>query len=217
MSAADSLAHWAALLKSFENAVTGNTGKVLKSGPTQPYRTYVEALEPRVLLTGAPMEDRGWVSLIVEQAIAASISTNLGVLAQDQLGDGYTHVSTHTDAPTMDDENYVWNNQFGFPVTVASDSGLGFLDQYKSDLAAVKAMIAADAAAAIAAGSHLESVVIIGHVTVPYSGNDFPYDVGHGARAFPTDRYYADLDASPETPGETITQTSRMAATRSTS
>ena len=167
-------------------------------------RTLWETLEPRVLLTATPMEDRGWISVIVDNTRVAGISSNLTQFAQDQLGEGWTHVSVHTDAPRMEDQLYIWNNSTHQAVSFANGNlTTNIVNQYKSDLAAVKAMIAADAAAAIAAGSQLNAVVIIGHVTVPYSGYTTPYDAIHGARAFPTDRYYSDLDASPETWGIT--------------
>ena len=59
----------------------------------------------------------------------------------------------------------------------------------------VKNMIAGDAV-----DGTLKSVVIVGHVTVPYSGPT-DYD-SHGNRAMPTDQYYADLDATPQTWGD---------------
>ncbi|MGH7177335.1 MAG: hypothetical protein ACREJC_08150, partial [Tepidisphaeraceae bacterium] len=55
--------------------------------------------------------------------------------------------------------------------------------------------IADDAADAIAADSQLAQIILVGHVTVPYSGLTH-YDT-HGERAFPTDLYYADADATP--------------------
>src|SRR5437773_1097422 len=79
-------------------------------------RWLLEALEARTLLTGSPYEDRGWISIIVDNTVATSISDNLAQLVQDEIGDGETGVSVHTDAPRMDDENYVWSNSQGIPI-----------------------------------------------------------------------------------------------------
>ena len=146
---------------------------------------FFEALESRVLLTGSPYEGRGWVSLIVDNTLADAIDDDLVQLEQDELGDGWTAVSPHTNAPRMDDENYVWNNSQNSAVTLDFDEDLHNLDQYKADVQTVKNMIADDAEAAEQAGSHLAQIVIIGHVTAPYSGL-MDYDGGdHGRRAFP--------------------------------
>ncbi|MGH7178453.1 MAG: hypothetical protein ACREJC_13830, partial [Tepidisphaeraceae bacterium] len=87
-------------------------------------------------------------------------------------------------------------------MTLEFDSELHNLDQYKDDLQAVKDMISDDAADAVAAGSQLNHVILVGHVTVAYTGW-FQYDSGtHGGRAFGTDLYYADAQASPQTWGD---------------
>ncbi|MGH7178452.1 MAG: hypothetical protein ACREJC_13825, partial [Tepidisphaeraceae bacterium] len=73
-------------------------------------RAIVETLESRTLLTGSPYEDRGWVSVIVDNTVASDLSEKLAQFKSDLIGDGHTRVTIHTDAPRMDDENYVWSN-----------------------------------------------------------------------------------------------------------
>src|SRR4051794_27003368 len=72
-------------------------------------RATAEPLESRMFLTGSPYENRGWVSIIVDHTVASSVSADLAQLQQDLIGDGWTSVSVHTDAPRMDDGNYVWH------------------------------------------------------------------------------------------------------------
>ena len=92
----------------------------------------------------------------------------------------------------MEDNTNVWRNDQQPPVPVVSTTA-----QYRADRQTVKNMIAGDATDP---NHPLKSVVIVGHVTVPYSGTT-SYD-GHGGRAMPTDQYYADLDATPQTWGD---------------
>lgn len=158
---------------------------------------FFEPLEPRMLLSASPYENRGWVSVIVDNTLQSSLTARLAQFKQDLIGDAWT-VSLHNDAPRMDDEHYVWNNFLGVPVTNANFGD--FKEQYISELQIVKDMIASDAEDALAAGSELKQVILIGHVAAPYSGL-LNYD-GHAQRAMPTDAYYADLDATPATWGD---------------
>ena len=152
-------------------------------------REFVEKLESRVHLS---YDDRGRISVIVDETIASDLSAELAQYKQDLIGDGWT-VSVHTDAPRMNDNENVWDNS-----TPQNPQRIDYTTQrYRQDLDEVKGMIADDDAEADA----LKAVVIIGHVTVPYSGLT-NYD-GHEFRAMPTDQYYADLDGSPATWGDT--------------
>src|SRR5439155_2463810 len=111
---------------------------------------------------------------------------------------------SHLAAPRMFDDRDVWNNTdpsnaYAIPSTT---------NDYRSNLAAVKSLIAADAAAATAAGSQLKAIVIVGHVTVPYSGltdydNHVNVSSGGPGRAMPTDQYYADVDGTAASWGDT--------------
>jgi hypothetical protein len=93
----------------------------------------------------------------------------------------------------IDDDN-VWDNSDPTPFAQATTT-----TQYRADLQTVKDMIADDAE-----DGTLKAIVIVGHVTVPYSGIT-SYD-GHSppGRAMPTDQYYADLHASPQTWGDLV-------------
>ena len=177
--------------------------------------SFIEPIEPRTLLTGSPdYANRGWVSIIIDHTIATSIAPKLEQFKRDLIGDGFViapdapgaaDVLAHTNAPRMDDENFVWHNTttpIG-PVTLEVDEELHHLDQYKLDLQDVKDIINYDAAAATSAGSQLTQVILIGHVTVPYSGGT--NGTAHEAGAAPTDLYYADLDGTPATWGDSLT------------
>ena len=96
----------------------------------------------------------------MDETIAPDLTAELAQYKQDLIGDGWT-VSMHTDAPRMNDNANVWNNAADPPVGITSTT-----QQYRDDLAEVKAIIAADDAEA----DVLKAIVIVGHVTVPYSG-----------------------------------------------
>jgi hypothetical protein len=141
----------------------------------------LEALEHRFLLS---YDSRGKISVIVDNTRAEAISAELAQYKQDLVADGWI-VSMHTNAPRMNDDLNVWDNrdpEHAAPVESTTP-------QYRQHLQDVKDMIAADAA-----DETLKAVVIVGHVTVPYSGYT-SYD-NHGSRAMPTDQYYADLDGT---------------------
>src|SRR5438105_4850949 len=87
-------------------------------------RVVIEALESRVHLS---MDDRGRISIIVDNTLASSISVGLSQLDMDDVGDGWS-VSLHTDAPRMDDEHYVWDNVNRIPIT--NDNFGDFKQQY---------------------------------------------------------------------------------------
>lgn len=112
-----------------------------------------EQLEPRCLLTAASYTDRGWVSVIVDRTVASVLAPRLDRFKQTLIADGYTiapdsqlpNVLSHSDAPRMDDENYVWNNAIPRHINKQFDAINGNkLTQYKSELAQVKAIISAD-------------------------------------------------------------------------
>ena len=150
----------------------------------------IEALEQRMHLSYG---SRGKISVIVEGGVASQLAAELGQLEQDMIADGWT-VSMHMNAPEMNDNANVWDNDDVPPSAVTST-----LTQYRTDLQTVKGMIAADFPTGVPSGK-LGAVLIIGHVTVPYSGTT-KYDT-HGDRAMPTDQYYADLDGTPQTWGD---------------
>jgi hypothetical protein len=156
-------------------------------------RCAIDALEQRVHLS---YDSRGKVSVIVEGGVAPALTVELNQLQNDLIADGWT-VSMHTTAPLMKDNDNVWRNNVEPAVAVTTTT-----TQYRTDLQTVKDMLVGqngDFANGVPPGK-LGAVLIIGHVTVPYSGIT-SYDT-HGGRAMPTDQYYADLDATPLTWGD---------------
>jgi hypothetical protein len=132
-------------------------------------RAVTEVLEQRCLITGSPYEDRGYVSIIVDNTVWSSVSANVVQLQQDLIGDGWNGVEVHDDAPRMDDEHYVWRDFTGVPSPVTNSTyQSGKKAQYAADIQSVKDMIAGDADTADTSGSELKQVILIGHVTVPY-------------------------------------------------
>ncbi|MBC8107557.1 MAG: hypothetical protein H7Z14_13275 [Anaerolineae bacterium] len=176
------------------------------------HRAVVEALEARQLLTGSPYHDRGWVSVIVDNTLAAALAPKLDRWKQTLVGDGMmiapdvVGVLSHDAAPRMNDELYVWKNTApAQPVTLAT-AVEGALDQYKLDLQDIKDIINADFAAADAAGSFLSHVILVGHPTVPYSGGpgvNGDYNQ-HYLSAATSDSYFADFDGTPATWGDNL-------------
>jgi hypothetical protein len=105
------------------------------------------------------------VSVIVDNTLASSLTAKLHQFQQDLLGDGWT-VSLHLDAPRMDDELYIWANQDGEGRSFANENLTpGVVAQYAAEIQIVKDMINADNF-----DGQLKQVILIGHVTVPYSG-----------------------------------------------
>lgn len=168
--------------------------------------TLIEQLESRTLLAGDNYEDRGWVSIIVDRTVAQALAPKLDRWKQTLVGDGFTiapdqeGVLSHTDAPRMNDEAYIWKNlpTPKLAVNRANTPDQVFTD-YKNELQDIKDIINADYAAALAAGKTLK-VVLVGHPTVPYTG--YAALNGHKEAAFPNDLYFADTDGTPTTWGD---------------
>jgi hypothetical protein len=132
----------------------------LMSGKLRSRSAAVEPLESRRLLTSSPYHNRGWVSVIIENTIAAAIEPQLAQFKLDLIADGWTVAPDavgriHDSAPRMDDEFYVWHNEvlpLG-PVTLARDAQESSprLPDYKDEIQYVKDLIEGDRLAAIAA------------------------------------------------------------------
>jgi hypothetical protein len=172
-------------------------------------RALVETLEHRCLLSGSPYDDRGWLSIIVDNTVASTLAPKLERWKQSLVGDGFkiapdqAGVLSHNAAPRMNDELYVWKNTDPpGPVTILSQQP-GALNQYKADIQSVKNIINADWNAIPGPEENKKlTVVLVGHVTVPYSGADA--GTTHEASAGPTDLYYADLDGTPTAVGRLV-------------
>ncbi len=120
-------------------------------------------------LTGmqaAPVEDRGRVILVVEKSMAAALKNELRQFRANLVGDGWSLVQTNV--PRHDDTRWTANT---------------------NQIAALKAFLTACYQADPA---QTKTVVLIGHVPIPYSGYQNPD--GHGARALPADGFYGDID-----------------------
>jgi alpha-tubulin suppressor-like RCC1 family protein len=119
------------------------------------------------------MHDRGKILVLVDNTVASGLSAELARLDADLIGDGWT-VIRRNDIPRHDDSD--WNAN-------------------KANLENVKAIITSY--------TGLKALLIIGHVTVPYSGTvawdghtyELKPDDNHEG-AWATDVYYADTDGT---------------------
>lgn len=117
-------------------------------------------------LNATPIEDRGKVILIVENSAAKALTKEIDTLRADLVGDGWTVVRTNV--PRHNDREWRAN-------TNAITSIKSFItNAYSADPRAAK------------------SILLLGHVPIPYSGYHSPD--GHGGRALPADGYYGDMD-----------------------
>ncbi len=133
-----------------------------------------------------PVVSRGKVILIVDSSNGASLVLELSRLAQDLVGDGWTVVRHDVPRMAVDPANQ-------------SSSVWG---QRAAELANVKALIQADYNADPA---NVNSVFLIGHVPVPYSGNFAPDGHSDHQGAWPADVYYADMTGAWTDAGVTAT------------
>lgn len=122
------------------------------------------------------MDYRGRVLLVVESTMASYIQTNLLQYQRDLVGDGWT-VSMITNAPN--------NDNLGWRYTPTNAS-------YMSNCIWVKTAISNS----YNLSNDLKAVILLGHVTVPYSGTN--YEDGHLEHkgAWPADLFYGDLDST---------------------
>ncbi|MBE7501862.1 MAG: hypothetical protein HS113_16470 [Verrucomicrobiales bacterium] len=127
-----------------------------------------------VSLYGRPVERRGRVLLVVEESIARPLSAELEQFRANLVGDGWS--VDRVEAPRHDDN--AWLQE---PVN----------RRYIADVRRVKSLIQA---AYERAPAELRAVVLIGHVTIPYSG--VAYEDGHWDMngAWPADSFYGDMD-----------------------
>lgn len=140
-------------------------------------RTYEYQVGRQSLLVGldaAPIEDRGRVILLVDQTLAGRLGRALEQFGANLVGDGWT-VIRH-EVPRQEDE--VWSRPGAQP-------------RYIENLERTKSRILAEYAAD---PGRTRAVILIGHVTVPYSGISF--EDGHLDHngAWPADAYYGDMD-----------------------
>ncbi len=155
-------------------ALTGlsyNDTNGLKLGSVYLYRLGGQNLV--VALNQPPRDRRGRVIVLVDRTLASALRTEVDQLLADLVGDGWA-VARH-DVPRHDDN--AWKNG---PVNPA----------YRADVAQIKSLVAAEYRAAPEPTS---AVLLIGHVTIPYSG--VMAEDGHPDHfgAWPSDAYYGDI------------------------
>lgn len=165
-------ARWVTLTNRFTGVTFTDAGPGLEPGETYDYD--VDGRLARVSLAGRPVERRGRVIVLVEQSVARPLAAELDQLSADLVGDGWT-VLRH-EVPRHDYD--AWSRQ-----AVNRD--------YVANLQGIKRLILADHAAAPA---ETRAVLLVGHVTIPYSG--VACEDGHADMngAWPADAWYGDID-----------------------
>jgi len=123
------------------------------------------------------VESRGTVVLVVDNTQSSSLAMELARLQQDLVGDGWA-VSCHY-VPRM-------------AVDPANTSSSVWAAR-SNELANVKALIKADFNANPAS---VNSVILFGHVPVPYSGDLAPDGHFYHTGAWPADVYYGDMSGT---------------------
>lgn len=143
----------------------------LKLGSVYLYRLGGQNLV--VALNQSPRDRRGRVIVLVDRTLASALRTEVDQLLADLVGDGWA-VTRH-DVPRHDDN--AWKSG---PINPA----------YRADVAQIKSLVAAEYRASPEPTS---AVLLIGHVTIPYSG--VMAEDGHPDHfgAWPADAYYGDI------------------------
>ncbi len=137
---------------------------------------YMYRLGGQRLIVGVnqpPTDQRGRAIVLVDRTLASGLRSELDQFLADLAGDGWT-VSRH-DAPRHDDD--AWKTG---PVNAA----------YRTDVARIRSLVAAEYRAA---PDQTCALILIGHVTIPYSG--LAAEDGHIDHngAWPADAYYGDI------------------------
>jgi hypothetical protein len=121
------------------------------------------------------IEYRGRILLLIDNTLASSVTTEIAQLKQDLIGDGWAVMETN--APRH--STWGW-----YPANFTNAT-------YMSNCVWVKNVVSN----AYKLSNDLKTVFIIGHVTIPYSGDtaeDGHSDVHNGA--WPADGFYGDVD-----------------------
>jgi hypothetical protein len=153
-------------------------------GQRYDYNVFVNGLNypqgPAYIQSGIKLplvENRGNVILLVDNTLTNALATNLTQLVEDLVGDGW-NVLRH-DVPRHDDN--VWSNN---PPNIATIKSI-ITNEYYAD------------------PTNTKTIVIVGHVAIPYSGleaeDGHKFILTNGFNdnhfgAWPTDIYYGDVD-----------------------
>lgn len=116
-------------------------------------------------LNATAVEERGTALLVIERSLLRPLRRELEQFERDLIGDGWKVIQTHV--ARHDDQRWT-----------ANTNAIGRIKSFIRN--------------AHRAHPDLKTVILIGHVPVPYSGCHNPD--GHGSRALPADLYYGDLD-----------------------
>ena len=131
-----------------------------------------------------PLQDSpGTVLLLVDQTMATSLARSLNLFERNLIGAGWKIVRSNVNRDTN---------------TVGGSGSASLTSDPRPTKQVITQMHAAH--------PDLKAVVLIGRVTIPFSGSNSPD--GHGTRAHSSDAYYADTD---ETWGDTINHASAVA------
>jgi hypothetical protein len=127
-----------------------------------------------VAVDQTPPQDRGAVILLIDDTLAAPLAPTLHRFQTDLAGDGWS-VIRH-DVPRHDD--HAWDRN---PIN----------SEYRANVAHIKSLVRSDYNSDPA---RTRVILLIGHVTIPYSGNAAEDGHPDHAGAWPADNYYGDID-----------------------
>ncbi len=123
------------------------------------------------------VESRGKVVLLVDNTFTMSMALELNCLQQDLVGDGWTvlmHKVARAAVDPADTSSSVWTAR-------------------SNDLATVKGLVSADYQADPA---NVMAIFVIGHVPVPYSGDDALDEHPDHVGAWPADGFYGSVSGT---------------------
>jgi hypothetical protein len=165
---------WTVVGRGLTNCNFLDTNTDLTLGSTYEYS--MDGKSIWVALDRPPIEDRGRVVLLVDDTLAGALAPSLEQFQSDLAGDGWTIV--RHDVPRQDD--HAWDNA---PVSPA----------YKANVARIKSLVRAESNLDPA---RTRAVVIVGHATIPYSGDGAEDGHPNHNGAWPADNYYGDVDGN---------------------
>jgi hypothetical protein len=139
--------------------------------------------------------DRGAVLLVVDHRFTNSLAPEINRFIDDLTGDGWLVIRTNfTGGQHMFTDYYNNNGYADYDTNNSSVSSMATLTPWKTNVPFLKQTIATVKSNTPA----LNSVILLGHLPVPYSGTIAGIYDGHQANdqanyAYPSDLYYADV------------------------
>ena len=164
------------LQQDFNSAVTFSSNKAATTIPAQALSSgNLRAFGYICAGINLPYNDnRGTLLLLVDNTMTTPLATELAQLQQDLAGDGWKVVRTDLPRQTVD------------PSVTGTTVGPARLAELQSVKNVIKTAYTADP-------THVKAVYILGHLPVPYSGNNNPDSHSEHLGAWPADTYYADM------------------------